>query len=297
MLKNLTYYQAHRANAPMASEQEAAARTFTPCGPTQQKSIGLVPPDPLDERLVREIGGHLILKCMIETKSVPSAQINKRVDEMAAAIEQQTGRKPGKKQRKELKEEALMELLPAAFPKQSAILIWIDQKRGTLSLDTASVSKAEDIITLLVGAFDGLVVSYVQTEMSPQVSMSHWLGTGDAPYRFTVDRECELKSTDEMKSIVRYGRHPLDTDEVKQHIQSGKIPTKLALTWADRVSFVLTESGSLRKVAFLDVVTDEASKNKADNHFEANVALTTGDLSEMLDDLVEALGGKAKPQE
>ena len=60
--------------------------------------------------------------------------------------------------------------------------------------------------------------------MSPAVAMAHWLGTGEAPYAFTIDRECELKSADEMKSVVRYARHPLDTDEVKQHIVSGKMP-------------------------------------------------------------------------
>ncbi|RXL83246.1 recombination-associated protein RdgC, partial [Citrobacter sp. AAK_AS5] len=80
-------------------------------------------------------------------------------------------------------------------------------------------------------AIPGFAVSLIQTEMSPQVAMAHWLGPGEAPYAFTIDRECELKSTDEMKSVVRYARQPLDTEEVRQHIVSGKVPTKVAMTW------------------------------------------------------------------
>ena len=66
---------------------------------------------------------------------------------------------------------------------------------------------------------------------------------GDAPAGFTIDRDCELKAAGEEKSAVRYVKHPLDGDEIageiKAHLASGKLPTKLALTWDDRISFVL----------------------------------------------------------
>jgi recombination associated protein RdgC len=110
-----------------------------------------------------------------------------------------------------------------------------------------------------------------------------------------VDRECELKAADESKAVVRYTRHALDTDEVVQHIANGKVPTRLAMTWNDRVSFVLTEALQLKKVAFLDVVADEAptaAGDRADDHFDADVAIATGELSRLLPDLLEALGGE-----
>lgn len=106
-------------------------------------------------------------------------------------------------------------------------------------LDSGSQAKAEEVVTMLIKALDGLALTLVQTNMSPAVAMTHWLGTGEPPYQFTIDRECELKSTDEMKSVVRYARHDLNTEEVRQHI-SGKVPTRVAMTWRDRVSFILT---------------------------------------------------------
>jgi recombination associated protein RdgC len=120
--------------------------------------------------------------------------------------------------------------------------------------------------------------------------MSEWLLSHEAPAGFSVDRECELKAADESKSVVRYSRHPLDTEEVRQHIASGKLPTRLAMTWADRVSFVLTEGLQLKKLAFLDVVFEAASTDKGDD-FDANAAIATGELRKLLPDLLAALGG------
>jgi recombination associated protein RdgC len=107
-----------------------------------------------------------------------------------------------------------------------------------------------------------------------------------------VDRECELKAADESKSVVRYTRHALDTDEVVQHVEQGKLPTRLALTWNERVSFVLTESLQLKKLAILDVVLEENSGDRKDDSFDADIAIATGEIQPLIDDLLEALGGE-----
>jgi recombination associated protein RdgC len=109
---------------------------------------------------------------------------------------------------------------------------------------------------------------------------------------FTVDRECELKSATEEKAVVRYARHPLDIEEVQAHIDAGKLPTKLALTWDDRVSFMLTEGLQIKKVAFLDTVFEGTKAD--DGGFDTDVAIATGELSKLIPDLIEALGGEAE---
>ena len=92
--------------------------------------------------------------------------------------------------------------------------------------------------------------------------------------------------------MVRYARHPLDIDEVRQHIEHGKLPTKLAMTWDDRVSFVLTEGLQLKKIALLDAVMEGAGSE--DGGFDADVAIATGELSRLIPDLVEALDGEGR---
>lgn len=77
------------------------------------------------------------------------------------------------------------------------------------------------------------------------------------------------------------------------HIRLGKMPTKLALTWNDRVSFVLTEGLALKKLAFLDVCFEDSKSDTAADQFDADVAISTGELSKLIPDLLEALGGVA----
>ena len=302
MFKNLIVYRIGEGWSATASqlESELAKARFVPCGATQQKSAGWVEPrGEAHGPMVEVVGGQWVLKLMSEQRVVPGSVVKRRTEEIAEQIEQQTGRKPGKKQTKELKEQALLELLPMAFTKQGSTWVWISPKARLLVLDCGSQGRADEVVTLLVKAMEGLSLSLIQTEMSPAVAMAHWLGTGEPPYQFSIDRECELKSPDEMKSVVRYARHPLDTDEVKQHIQSGKVPTRVAMTWRDRVSMVLTESLQLKKLAFLDVVFEgEAAKSagsKTDKAeaFDADVAISTGELVQMIPDLLEALGGES----
>ena len=283
--------------ADLVQVEEALAKApFMECGATQEKSLGWVPPRGEQHgALAESVGGQWILRFMVESKVLPGSVLNRRVKEKAARIEQETGRKPGKKESKELKEEAKLDLLPMAFTKQGSMWVWIDTESRLLVLDTSSQGRADEVVSLLVESLPGLAVSLINTQTSPQASMAHWLATQEPPAGFSIDRECELKSADESKSVVRYGRHPLDIAEVQQHIQQGKLPTKLALTWDDRVSFVLTEGLQIKKLAFLDSVFESTKADEGG--FDTDVAIATGELRRLIPDLIEALWGEAKPSE
>jgi recombination associated protein RdgC len=124
------------------------------------------------------------------------------------------------------------------------------------------------------------------------LKMTQWLKEQEGPEGFSIDRECELKATDESKAVVRYGRHPLDIAEVQAHIEAGKLPTNLAMTWDNRVSFVLRENLQIKKVAFLDTVFD--GQESADSGFDADAAIATGELSRLIPALIAALGGEGR---
>ena len=296
MFKNLTVYRVGPEwQATLAQIEDAlAAARFAECGATQPQALGWVPPrGTAHGPLIEAVGGQWLMTLMVERKALPSAVVKRRTDELAQQVEQTTGRKPGKKQTKELKEQATLELLPMAFTKRSTLKVWIDAKQRLLMVDASSPARAGEVVTQLIKSLDGLTLTPLQTTESASVAMSGWLLTGEPPVAFSVDRECELKSEDEMKSVVRYARHPLDIDEVRQHITGGKRPTRLALTWQGRVSFVLTESGQIKKIDFLDVVFEgRVRSDKADDAFDADAAIATGELVQLIPELIEALGGE-----
>ncbi len=295
MFKNLTLYRLGADNTLDFAALDAGLQKapFVACAATQPLASGWTPPrGTAGGPLVESIGGHWLLKLMTEQKVLPSSVVKRRTDEVVAQIEQQSGRKPGKKEKKEIKEQVVLELLPMAFTKRSALTVWIDPEARLLVVDTASPSRADDVVTQLVKAIDGLIVAPLHTAEAPAAVMSAWLVDGEPPAAFSVDRECELKSSDEMKSVVRYARHALDIEEVRQHIGAGKRPTQLAMTWQGRVSFLLTEAMQVRKIAFLDVVFEGNQSPAKDEAFDAAAAIGTGELRRLIPDLIEALGGE-----
>ena len=293
MFKTLSLYKFQiEGGIPADASGYLTDHEFMPCAPTQAQSVGWVAPRTEGGDVIEFIGGHVILKLMIETKRVPSDVVDRALGERCKAIESATGRKPGKKERKELKEEINIDLLPHAFPSRSAVMVWFDPRAGVLALDAAG-PKADTAVTALSKVFDGLSITPIQTMGAPGMAMTHWLMTGETPAPFTVDRECELKATDESKATVKYANHELDIGEIHDHISTGKVATKMALTWNDKASFVLTDTMVLKKVTLLDV----QNQTEAVDEFDADVILTTETLRLLAADLIVALGGEYKPTE
>ncbi|MEN9891794.1 MAG: hypothetical protein RLY78_2089 [Pseudomonadota bacterium] len=294
MFKNLLLYRIvpeWQADLPEIDERLQAAR-FVECGATQQQSAGWIEPRGESHApLIESVDGQWLLRLQIERKVVPGSVVNRRVGELAKKIESETGRKPGKKHNKELKEQALHELLPMAFTKTAVIGVWIAPTERLLALDAGSQGYADEVLTLLTQALPGFAAHAVNTALSPATAMADWLVSGEAPQGFTVDRDCELKAADGEKPTVRYTRHLLDIDEIREHIQAGKRPTRLALTWSDRVSFTLTEGLQIKKLAFLDGVFEGRPVKKGES-FDADAAIATGELAPLIGDLLDALGGE-----
>lgn len=297
MFKNITVFRV-ASGMPAGSDtlfDALECMPFTPSTASQHKALGWVPPrGEAHGPLVECVNGHWMLRFMVETRQVPASVIRRRVDEMVVQIETDTGRKPGKKGQRDLKEEAAAALLPQAFPRQLATWVWLDPANKRLVLDTTSMAVADDIVTSLVKLLDGFSVQLLITATSPRVAMATWLAEQTAPAGFDIGKELELKSADESQAKVRYSHHQLLTDEVREHIASGKQPTQLALQWIDRVSFLLTDNLQLKKLDFANSVLDQASaQDQSADDFDGNVLMATAELGPLIGNLVEALGGDA----
>ncbi len=298
MFKNLIVYRLG-AWPSSAADLEAAlqAEPFSPCGASQPKSIGWAPPRGIEHgALVEAIGGQWILRLALETKSVPADAVRRLVDEQALRIENETGRTVGRRERRDMKEDALQQLLPQAFPRRSHLSAWLDPERRWLLIDAASAARADELCSALARASGaGWHLEPLITRTSAQAAMTAWLADedGDAvPASFVIGQEAELKASGEQPASVRFTRHPLQTEEVRQHIAEGKLPISLALDWQGRVTFTLTEHMQLKKIRFGDGVMDEMGDVPTDERFDADVAIATSELGRLLDELIDALGGE-----
>jgi recombination associated protein RdgC len=232
---------------------------------------------------------------MIETKAVPSSVVKRKAEFQIQEIESKTGRKPGKKEKREMCEDILHSLLPQAFAKQGAVTVWINPADRLLVIDAASTGKADEVITQLVRALPGLDLNLLQTATSPQTAMASWLlavNSDELPASLSVEKECVLKSGAEDQPMVKYTRHILSTEEVRKHVREGKLPTQLALSWEGKASFVLTDNLQFKKLSFLDGTEPDSINTQGDDKFDADVVLSTGMLGPLMKDILAALGGE-----
>ncbi len=278
---------------PAKLEEKLALKPLMPCSGLDKQSLGWVSCRG-DDRMVHTANKQILFALGVEQKLLPASIINRFTKERVSDIEAQQGYKPGRKQLKEIKQAVTDDLLPRAFAVQRTTYAWLDLSKGRLVIEAASSAKAEELLEHLGKTVDNFPVQLLHTELSPIAAMTDWLAGENAPAGFTIDRELELRSSDESKATVRYANHALEGKEILAHISAGKRAARLGMTWNDRISFVLNEHLQLKRIEFLDIIKEESSKvaDNEDELFELDFTLMTGELAKLLSDLTEALGGE-----
>ncbi len=291
----LVYRLSQRWAIDAAAVNEQLSRMqFAPGTAVQTQSVGWVPAVEGGD-LAHLVGGQLLLTLRAEKKLLPASVINQFAKLRAQETEERQGYKPGRRQLKELKEAVTEELLPKAFSIFRDTRVWIDPESRWLLIDTTSTAKAEEVISVLVKTLEPFPLDMLRLNRSPAQTMTGWLATDEAPAGFTIDQDTELRATGESRAAIRYVRQSIEADAVRKHIDEGKQCTRLALTWSDRISFLLTEPLALKRIAPLDVIRESDSDTDdadARQRFDSDFMLMTGEMSRLLADLVEALGGE-----
>ncbi|MFN7087427.1 MAG: recombination-associated protein RdgC [Burkholderiales bacterium] len=296
--KNLLVYRIASARPISADDLEAALsrHALQPCGSYETERCGWLSPRD-DGRYVYAVEKQWLLALGVNQKLLPAAVINEVVKERAAALAAQQDHPVGRKQLRDIRERVLAELMPQALTRRRTTRVWLDPVNHWLAVDTAAEKKADALLEALIKADSGIAAKRLDTGHSPAAAMTQWLAAGEAPHGFSIDQDLELRSSDDGQATVRYVRHALDGREIRDHIAAGKSATRLGMTWQDRISFVLTEQLQLKRLAFLDVLREEASNHGSDaeERYAADFALMAGELTRLLADLTRALGGEKKP--
>ena len=241
--KNLVVYRLPADWSVSAAELEAklATRTLQPCSPFEMLSRGWVAPSGTGQ-LVHTVNQQHLIALGVNQKLLPASIIRQVTLERAEALAQENGFPVGRRQMRDLKMRVTEELRAKALTRRRVTRAWIDPVHGWLVVDAAGAAKAEELIEVLRDTLGNLAVLFIETERSPQMSMAVWLKLGEAPLKLTIDQDLELKAANQSKAAIRYAHHPLDGKEIQAHLAAGMYPTRLGLTWNDRIAFVLNEN-------------------------------------------------------
>ena len=252
---------------------------------------GFIHPTAFSDTAVSEAEKTMLIALKREEKVLPSAAIKHKLDEQVVKIQTAEGRNVGRKEKHELREAIIDDLLPKALIKSSRTYGLFAGE--WLFVDTANRRKAENLLTKLREALGGLPAQHPVTRQSPASLMTNWLLQGEAQGRFVLDYDVTLVGAGDVAPKVKISRKDLTAEDVVQHAQNGMTVTELGLVWNDRVAFILTQDLTLKRIQWLDVVQEEAegSCDDAESMAYATQLLMAAALSVILGELVDLLGG------
>lgn len=252
---------------------------------------GFTHPTAFSDRAVSEAEKTMLIALKREEKVLPSAAIKHKLDEQVVKIQTAEGRNVGRREKHELREAIIDDLLPKALIKSSRTYGLFAGE--WLFVDTANRRKTENLLTKLREAFGGLSAQHPVTRQSPASLMTNWLLQGEAQGRFVLDYDVTLVGSGDVAPKVKISRKDLTAEDVVQHAKNGMTVTELGLVWNDRVAFILTQDLTLKRIQWLDVVQEEAegSCDDAESMAYATQLLMEAALSAMFGELVDLLGG------
>ena len=254
-------------------------------------SEGFTHPNAFTDLAVFEAQKSMLINLMREEKVLPSAAIKHKLDEQVVKIQTAEGRNVGRREKHELREAIIDDLLPKALIKSSRTYGLFAGE--WLFVDTANRRKAENLLTKLREALGGLPAQQPVARQSPASLMTNWLLQGEAQGRFVLDSDVTLVGAGDVAPKVKISRKDLTAEDVVQHAKNGMTVTELGLVWNGRVAFILTQDLTLKRIQWLDVVQEEAegSCDDAESMAYATQLLMEAALSAILGELVDLLGG------
>ena len=269
---------------------------FKPCGPQQPTSLGWTSPmGDLSEQLYHTGSGNFLITARREERVLPATVVRQAVDQKVLEIELREDRKVGRKQKMEIRDELVFEMMPKAFTQSSRIDGMLLPQQKLLVVDTASRKKAEEWVSLLRQSLGTLPVRPVELMQSLPGLFTGWLsGKVNLPAQVEPLDECELQSPDESGAVIRCRRQDLSGSEIKAHLDAGKLVTRLAVDWNQDLSFIINQHAEIKRLRFSDTLVEQAASDGiADQatEFDARFALMSLELSRFLPALWEELGG------
>lgn len=294
--RNLQVYQLTETLDLTAEQLHEAFsdQLFKPCQGLDTHRIGWTTPlGKHGDQLVHATNGKFMLCMRREDRILPAAVVREAVQDKVDIIEAQQNRNVGRKEKNEIKEEIIVDLLPRAFSKSALSYAYIDPKNGWVILDCVSANKAEEILGLIRESLGSFKIKPLAVKNSPAAVMTDWV-INNPPQDLELANECELKEPVEKGGVIRIRGVDLTSKEVQQHLKAGKQVSKLGLEWQQRIACLLSDDLSIKRLKFLDLVMDEASETEAEDfatRFDADFALMSMELQRFIPQLCVSLGG------
>ncbi len=300
--KNLMVY---RVNRDIEWDEERLREqlnefAFVPCRKQEKSKFGWTPPfGKHGTDILHKAGNWFIFMAKKEVKNIPSYFLNEVMATKVEEMEKNEGRPLKKREKDNIKDDVIIDLLPNAFPKSTYTSVWVCVTEGLIVVDASSFSPAEHVLALLRKTIGSLPVVPAIPEVPVENTLTDWVKSGETPNGFAVLDEVELESLREEGGVIRCKKLELSSEDILNLIEENKIVTKLALDYQDRITFILSEKGDIKRVKFSDDIlcqNEDIPREDQAARLDADHCLISGELEAFLPNLYRALGGLPEGQ-
>lgn len=293
MFRNLRLYRLHSpwpdSEAALSAQLEQAA--FQPCGPYSERSSGWeAPAGEGVELLCRRVAGADLLRLRSQVRLLPAAAVNEALEERVAEFTKRVQRAPGRREKRQLKDEVHAELMPRALVKSERVKGFCLIAEELIAIDTASEAQAERFLDKLRAALGSLKVTPLKFRQ-PFAQLINRVFLGDGPPVFRPGRECRMQDPAAGAAVVSFQDIDLTDDDVQRHVRNGLKLTRLGLVFDELLTCVIDQDGVVRKLRLQGMDEAEDSEEDPLARLDAEFALLTGATRRLIEALKKALGG------
>lgn len=228
------------------------------CGSQEEYTFGWLPLIRNSEQWCLMSNRCVLLRAGKEEKVLPSTVVREALENKVSEIELMEGRKVGRKEKSDLKDELVFTLRPKAFSKRTDIWAYLDMEAEILVVNSTNAGMTELLFKQFQETIGSFPIAPISVPVSPGSIMTDWLVKNDLPASLTTGDECEIQDGSEDNAKIRFKSLEPLSEDVTRHLEQGMTVRNLALNWTDKLSFVLHEDLTLRKLKFDDGLKEQA---------------------------------------
>lgn len=206
------------------------------------RRLGLVPAIKGEDLIIDLDGAGKVMAVQFNERILPGKVRDEKLQAEVARLEAREGRRVGKKEYAQLREQVEFDLLPKAFIRRTVVpVLFYKHALGTqiMLVCTSSQKRADDAVGVLRGVFgDDLMPWKIETESSISGVLTTLASNGNAD----PDEECWLhfspldsaviKGDD--KQTIRIKDKPVESQDVQDLLAGGgQVVHELALAWCE----------------------------------------------------------------
>lgn len=262
-IRSASIYRAHILQDEEAFRQALSELRFGELSPSQSGGHGFVA---TDGEFLRTFHGGYGFTVRFDEKVVPPSALRAELERLVKNVEDQTGRKPGRKERKGIKDEARLNLTLKALARTVHVNCYYHVEQKLLIVASTSQKLCDMTVSLLVNALETMKTSTIHVSVRSSLSerLKKWLdasGDSDAFGDLEPTGRANLVSDEGRNISVKSGDLMVNLDALKEAVAKGYEVKSLSLRHGG-LEFLLTDKFKFGALHNTDLGDSESGEDE-----------------------------------